>query len=91
MYQNHYPPVSVIPAVSKIIERVIHSQLSVYLENNSLVSHWKFGFCIYQSMGLAAALFADKIRKKVNEGKHLDIISIFCDLAKAFDAVNHAK
>ena len=86
---ENYRPISVIPSISKIIERVIHSQLSEYLENNILISDFQFGFHKHRSTELATALFNDKIKKKVNEGKLVG--SIFLDLTKAFDALSHAK
>ena len=84
-----YHPISVIPSISKVIERVIHSQLSEYLESNNLLNDCQFGFLKHQSTELATALFTDKIKKKVNKGNLVG--SIFLYLTKAFDALSHAK
>ena len=78
-----------MPSISKIIERVIHSQLSEYLESNNLLNDCQFGFRKRRSTELATALFTDKIKKKVNEGKLVGFI--FFDVTKAFDAISHAK
>ena len=86
---ENYRPISVIPSISKIIERVTHSQLSEYLESNNLISDCQFGFRKRRSTELATALFTDNIKKKVNEGKLVG--SIFLDQTKAFDALSHAK
>ena len=32
---DNYRPISVLPAVSKILERIVHGQLSKYLEENA--------------------------------------------------------
>ena len=41
---DNYRPISVLPVLAKIIERVVHRQLSDYLEDNSLLSTNQFGF-----------------------------------------------
>ena len=86
---HNYRPISVIPAISKIIEKVIHNQLSSYLEVNELINKNQFGFRRRRSTELAATLFIDNVKKKVNEGKIVG--AVFLDLSKAFDMLSHAK
>jgi hypothetical protein len=86
---NNYRPISVIPAISKIIERIVHRQLSSYLETNNLLKDFQFGFRQNRSTELAAALFTDNVKRKVNEGKLVG--AVFIDLSKAFDTLSHAK
>ena len=86
---ENYRPISIIPAISKIIEKIVHRQLSAYLENDSLLNEYQFGFRKRRSTELASALFTDKIKKKVNQGKLVG--SVFIDLSKAFDTLSHAK
>ena len=86
---ENYRPISVIPAISKIAEKVIHSQLSSYFEKNNLLHDDQFGFRRLRSTEHAAIQFTDNIKKKVNEGKLVG--SIFIDLTKAFDTLNHSK
>ena len=63
---ENYRPISVIPSISKIIERVIHILLTEYVESNELISDYQFGVRKHRSTELAAALFTDKIKKKEN-------------------------
>ena len=86
---ENYRPISVIPAISKIAEKVIHSQLTNYLEENSLINDDQFGFRRLRSTEHAAIQFTDNIKKKVNEGKLVG--SVFIDLTKAFDTLSHSK
>jgi hypothetical protein len=86
---ENYRPISVIPAISKIIERMVRRQLSAYLENNNLLDDCQFGFRQNRSTELATALFTDSIKRKVNEGKLVG--AVFIDLSKAFDTLSHAK
>ena len=41
---NHHP-ISVLPVLSKVLERVVYSQLMKYLLKNSLFSDYQSGFC----------------------------------------------
>ena len=86
---SNYRPISVIPAISKVAEKIVHSQLIRYFENTKLFSSDQFGFRKQRSTELAAVHFTDKIRKKVNEGKMVGCI--FIDLTKAFDTLSHSK
>ena len=41
---NNYRPISVLPVVSKLIERVVFNQLYEYLNNNKLLTESQSGF-----------------------------------------------
>ena len=41
---NNYRPISLLPQPGKILEKLIHTQLSTYLEENELLSQNQFGF-----------------------------------------------
>lgn len=41
---GHYRPISTLPITAQILEKCIHTQLSKYLENNSLLSDNQYGF-----------------------------------------------
>ena len=84
---ENYRPISVIPAISKVIENLVHQQLSTYLEDNNLLNENQFGFRKGRSTELAATLFTDTIKRKVDEGKLVGCV--FIDLTKAFDTINH--
>ena len=80
---ENYRPISVIPAIAKVIEKLVYRQLSTYLENNNLLDESQFGFRKGRSTELAAALFTDNVKRKVDEGKLVG--AVFIDLTKAFD------
>ena len=86
---ENYRPISVIPSISKVIERIIHRQFSKYLEESDLLSNCQFGFRQKRSTELATTLFFDEIKNKVNEGKMVGVV--FIDLSRAFDTISHAK
>ena len=37
---DNYRPISILPSMSKILERVIYNQLMAHLEQNGLLSHF---------------------------------------------------
>ena len=61
---ENYRPVSVLPILSKVIERVVHQQLYDYLEKNKLLSRRQFGFRKGSSTQHAVTTFSDAIRRK---------------------------
>ena len=44
---DNYQPISVLPAISKILEKCVHSKLIEHLEKNNLLSQNQFAFCKY--------------------------------------------
>ena len=41
---NNYRPISILPAISKIIERVMHTQLLEYFQAGNLLTDFQSGF-----------------------------------------------
>ena len=85
---DNYRPISVLPAISKIFERIVHNQLYTYLENNNLLSDSQFGFRRKSSTENAVTYFSDFIRNSMDKGKLTG--AVFVDLRKAFDTIDHA-
>ena len=46
---SNYRPISILPAISKILERLIHTQVYEHLRTNRLLSEAQFGFRKYHS------------------------------------------
>ena len=84
---KNYHPISVIPAISKVIEKLVYNRLSMYLENNNLLHNGPFGFHKGCSTELAATLFTHNVKRKIDEGKLVGVV--FIDLIKAFNTLNH--
>ena len=66
---DNYRPISILPVLSKIIERAVHRQVMGFLEVDKLLSKFQFGFRPKLSTELAATLLFDEIRQHVDEGK----------------------
>ena len=85
---DNYRPISVLPVVSKIFERLIHSQLADFLEKNKLLYEYQFGFRSNRSTESAVTYLTDNIQREIDKGKLVG--AVFLDLSKAFDTVSHA-
>ena len=84
---DNYRPISVLPTVSKIMERIVYDQLSEYLEQQGLLSESQYGFLKGYNTELAVTLFTDNIRRAIDSGKMTG--AVFIDLRRAFDTVEH--
>ena len=86
--EANYRPISILPVMSKILEKVIYDQLKNYLEENNLLSNQQFGYRAGRSTEIAATLFLDDIRREIESGKMVG--AVFMDLSRAFDTISHA-
>ena len=84
---GNFRPISVLPTLSKMLEKVVHSQLILYLENNNLINTNQFGYRTKRSTKLAATLFTDYIRREIDNGRLVG--AVFINLTKAFDTISH--
>ena len=84
---NNYRPISVIPAVAKIFEKIIYDQLYNYLNVNDLLTSCQSGFRSLHST--LTALLETSNNWCVNVDKGLLNSVIFIDLKKAFDTIDH--
>jgi len=83
-----YGPISVLPVLSKIIEKFINNKLIKFLLNENLLSASQYGFRIFRDTEVAMADIVTDIQKKVDENRKCCLVSL--DLRKAFDMVNHS-
>ena len=85
---NNYRPISLLPSISKIFEKVIFQQTYSYFEQNNLLYTSQYGFRKGHSTEYAALELADRIIQQMDENK--TPINIYLDLSKAFDTLNHS-
>ena len=86
---SNYRPISILPTVSKILEKAVHSQLYQYqyLVTNNLFTRKQFGFRKGLSTVSALTSFADEVLLNMEQDKLCG--AVFLDLTKAFDTVDH--
>ena len=84
---SNYRPISILSVISKLIEKLTYNRLIKYLDKKQILNCNQFGFRTAHSTTHAITAIHENILKNVDESKHT--ISIFLDLSKAFDSVNH--
>jgi hypothetical protein len=83
---NNYRPISVLPALSKILEKVMNKRLLSFLGKENLLSNNQYGFRAGMSTSDAVTGISEYIAQHLD--KKRNCIGIFLDLAKAFDTVS---
>ena len=84
---SNYRPISVLPALGKLLERVAHTQLYSYFHSHDIFSHSQSGFRKGHSTQTCLLDFLDNVYQEVDQGRVC--VVLFLDLRKAFDTVNH--
>ena len=84
---KNYRPISLLPLVSKIFERVIHNQTQEFLNKNNILYKFQSGFRKDHSTDFCLSFLNDKILKGFDSGLLTGMILI--DLQKAFDTIDH--
>jgi hypothetical protein len=85
---SNYRSISILTSFSKILEKVIYNRLLKHVINNILLlPKEQFGFRKNLTTEKATFELSTKIIGALD--KKLLLGGIFCDLAKAFDHVNH--
>ena len=84
---TNYKPVSLLPYLSKIFEKVIYQQLYAYFENSNLFFKGQYGFRKDHYTEMSSLELVHRILSFMDNGD--TPIGIFLDLSKAFDTLNH--
>ena len=84
---SNYRPISVIPVVAKVFEKLVSGQFMEYLESNHLLSESQAGF--RKRSSTVTSLLSNTNQWYINMDKGLVNGIIFLDLKKAFDCVDH--
>ena len=85
---GNYRPISVIPIVAKILEKIIYDQLSSYINDNDIICKQQFGFRPNHSTETALLKCTDQWLHNMDKGMANGVL--FLDLKKAFDTVDHS-
>ena len=84
---NNYRPISIIPAVAKVFERIIYDQLVKYLNDNDLLANCQPGFRSLHSTRTSFIEASNSWSVNIDNGLINGVI--FIDLKKAFDTIDH--
>ena len=84
---TNYRPISLLPVVSKIFEKLMHSRLIRFLDKHNVIYEKQFGFRRRHSTIHALNTAISQILNSLDSNKV--VFGIFIDFSKAFDTVKH--
>ena len=84
---KNYRPVCSLSSLSKIIEKLVYNRMLKFIDKHKLLSSQQFGFRKNMGTETALANYIDYILSGLKDKKYT--ASIFMDLSKAFDVLNH--
>ena len=83
--KSNYRPISLLPTVSKIFEKIYKAQIDSYMEN--YISKFLCGFRHGYSTQHCLLVMLEKIKKALDNNRSCG--AVFTDLSKAFDCIRH--
>ena len=86
LFEN-YRPISILPILGKILEKVIYKRFYSFLSAKNVLSSNQFGFRKGRSTAHALHSSVKLIKDAMENNMHT--IGIFIDLSKAFDTIDH--
>ena len=84
---SNFRPVSVLPILSQIFERVLKARLVGFFDQQAVIIPSQYGFRNRHSTTMAILDMVEKVRGAWAE-KSVSL-GVFIDLKKAFDTVDH--
>ena len=83
--KENYRPVSLLPHVSKVFERIIYKQVNTYTEDK--LSKYLTGFRKSHGTQYLIVTMLEKWKKAIDKGECVS--ELFLDFSKAFDTIIH--
>ena len=84
---SNFRPISLLPYLSKIFEKVVFSRLINHISTNNILTPYQFGFQKNTSTLDALIHFTELMYDSLNSRK--TCLNVLIDFSKAFDTVNH--
>ena len=84
---TNYRPISILPALSKLLEKVVYTRIFDFISHHNVLTSQQFGFRPKRSTYMAINELYCKIAENLDQKLHT--VGIFLDLSKAFDTINH--
>ena len=85
---NNYRPISVLPTVAQIFEKLLYEQLYKYFTDNEILGKMQWGFCSLHSAALALNNCTSDWLLNIDRG-NVNMV-VFLDIKKAFDTIDHS-
>ena len=86
--KNHRP-ISILPAMSKILERIMYDKIVCFFNTKNLFYQHQYGFRQKHSTIHPIIHLLNHCAQSNNKPTSEKTLAIFCDLSKAFDVIRH--
>lgn len=86
---EEFRPVNTLPAIEKILEKIIYNQLEKYIRENNILSRFQSGFREKHSCETALQCVIGEWKEY--RDKRLSIVVVFLDLKRAFETVDRKR
>ena len=84
----HFRSISILPTLSKILEKIVHEQLSQFLLVNKVFTPTQSGFRPHHSTAMTLLNVTDDLYRAYDDKKTTCLLLL--DFSKAFNTLNHA-
>ena len=84
---SNFRPISIVPILAKVLEKIVSDQLSIYLEDNHLLHPHQGAYRAGKSTQDILLVAVDSIVHLLDKGEAVCVA--FLDLRKAFDSLDH--
>ena len=84
---SNYRPISILPLLSKVFEKIVYKQIYEYLEQKNILFNNQFGFRQKKSTTNAIINQLEYLYNNLDQNNY--VFSLFIDFRKAFDSVDH--
>jgi hypothetical protein len=84
---SNYRPISVLPVLSQVFERVLQVRLLEFLDVQGVINPGQYGFWAGHSTAMAVQDMVEKVWRAWNSKRAA--LGVFIDLKKAFNMVDH--
>ena len=85
--KNNYRPISLLLTISKLLEKIVYKQVYAFLDSTNQLYNSQYGFRADHSCSQAISELVGEVAK--NTEKNHTTCSIFIDLSKAFNTLEH--
>ncbi len=84
---KNYRPISNLTYLSKIIEKVVHHQISNFVDENQLFSNFQSGYRKFHGCETAVTRIHNDLLMMIDRKDN--VVLLLLDLSAAFDTINH--